>query len=155
MGYFKPDLPIRLGETGSFCPLCLVLKPNLTAEDVMAYKNMPRSGDVMAYKNIPGPAEVMIYTKNATLGQTKELATRAQVPNIPSEIKDGYIPMVLDIDIPNETKVLDTPNETNIGYSPTGFMRSGHAACRTPALKREMGKETGSTGGDYPRRDQG
>ena len=58
-GYFKPDLPIRLGETGSFYPLGLLLRPIRTTDK----QNLPRTGDVLAYKNMPGPAEVMVYTK--------------------------------------------------------------------------------------------
>eukprot|EP00933_Yihiella_yeosuensis_P053881 TRINITY_DN5218_c0_g1_i1.p1 TRINITY_DN5218_c0_g1~~TRINITY_DN5218_c0_g1_i1.p1 ORF type:complete len:475 (-),score=105.48 TRINITY_DN5218_c0_g1_i1:58-1482(-) len=67
--------------------------------------------------NMPHIGDVMVYKKDATLGQTKEF--NAQI------------------------HVLDIPNQIKVGYSPIGFVRCGHSACRVAALKWKMGTETG------------
>merc|ERR1711904_191413 len=35
------------------------------------------------------------------------------------------------------------PNEIKLGYSPIGFVRCGHAACKIIEIKWKVGKETG------------
>jgi elongation factor 1-alpha len=37
----------------------------------------------------------------------------------------------------------NVPNEIKIGYSPIGFVRCGHAACKISGIKWKIGKETG------------
>merc|ERR1712005_71712 len=68
-------------------------------------------------QNMPRSGDVMVYKKDTSLGQTKEFDAQIQV--------------------------LDIPNEIKIGYSPIGFVRCGHSACRISKLVWKMGKETG------------
>merc|ERR1712078_810945 len=37
----------------------------------------------------------------------------------------------------------NVPNEIKSGYSPIGFVRCGHAACKITSIKWKIGKETG------------
>merc|ERR1739845_68551 len=64
-----------------------------------------------------GSGDVMVYKKDTTLGQTKEFDAQIQVLDIPNEIKSGY--------------------------SPIGFVRCGHAACKIISICWKVGKETG------------
>merc|ERR1719217_1409347 len=74
--------------------------------------------------NMPRVGDVMVYKKDTTLGQTREFSAQVQV--------------------------LDIPNEIKCGYSPIGFVRCGHSACRISTLKWKMGKETGGKKMDDP-----
>jgi len=42
-----------------------------------------------------------------------------------------------------QIQVLDHPGELKIGYSPIGFIRTGHAPCKLKEIKWKIGKETG------------
>jgi len=66
--------------------------------------------------NMPHCGDVMVYKKDTTLGHTIHFDAQIQV--------------------------LDIPNELRVGYSPIGFVRCGHAACRITQLKWKIGKET-------------
>eukprot|EP00927_Polykrikos_kofoidii_P068478 TRINITY_DN63841_c0_g1_i1.p1 TRINITY_DN63841_c0_g1~~TRINITY_DN63841_c0_g1_i1.p1 ORF type:complete len:496 (+),score=108.18 TRINITY_DN63841_c0_g1_i1:57-1490(+) len=68
--------------------------------------------------NMPRLGDVMIYKKDTTLWQTKDFDAQVQV--------------------------LEVPNEIKVGYSPIGFVRCGHSACRISKLVWKLGKETGS-----------
>merc|ERR1719375_1569942 len=37
----------------------------------------------------------------------------------------------------------NVPNEIKVGYSPIGFVRCGHAACKISCINWKVGKETG------------
>merc|ERR1719450_1927849 len=37
----------------------------------------------------------------------------------------------------------NVPNEIRVGYSPIGFVRCGHAACKVKEISWKVGKETG------------
>eukprot|EP00928_Gymnodinium_smaydae_P008741 TRINITY_DN13205_c0_g1_i1.p1 TRINITY_DN13205_c0_g1~~TRINITY_DN13205_c0_g1_i1.p1 ORF type:complete len:474 (+),score=93.44 TRINITY_DN13205_c0_g1_i1:29-1450(+) len=66
--------------------------------------------------NMPRCGDVMIYKSDTTLGRTMHFDAQIQV--------------------------LDIPNELKVGYSPIGFVRCGHSACRISTLKWKVGKET-------------
>jgi len=40
-------------------------------------------------------------------------------------------------------QILEIPGEIKCGYSPIGYVRCGHSACRIVAINWKMGKETG------------
>jgi len=42
------------------------------------------------------------------------------------------------------------PNEIKTGYSPIGFVRCGHAACKITTIRWKVGKETGGKKLDHP-----
>ena len=68
--------------------------------------------------NMPRVGDVMIYDTDKTLQETGEFNAQIQTLDIPGEIK--------------------------VGYSPIGFVRCGHAACRAMSFVFKVGKETGS-----------
>ncbi|CAE8627871.1 unnamed protein product [Polarella glacialis] len=67
--------------------------------------------------NMPRIGDVMIYRIDKSLGRAKEFVAQIQV--------------------------LDIPNCIKVGYTPIGFVRCGHSACRIAALQWKMGAETG------------
>jgi elongation factor 1-alpha len=75
-------------------------------------------------ENMPRSGDVMIYKGDKTLGPTKSFKAAVQTLDIPKEIK--------------------------VGYSPIGFVRCGHSACRLTKIDWKRGKETGGAQADNP-----
>lgn len=68
--------------------------------------------------NMPRTGDVMILKSDATLQPAKDFTAQIQT--------------------------LDTiPNEIKVGYSPIGYVRCGHAACKITKINWKVGKETG------------
>merc|ERR1712188_354985 len=67
---------------------------------------------------MPRPGDVMIVKNHGTL---KPAAT--------------FIAVIQTLD--------NVPNEIKAGYSPIGFVRCGHAACKITSIHWKVGKETG------------
>merc|ERR1719453_761080 len=44
----------------------------------------------------------------------------------------------------------NVPNEIKTGYSPIGFVRCGHAACKITTIRWMVGKETGGKKLEHP-----
>merc|ERR1712176_1201271 len=65
----------------------------------------------------PGTGDVMILKSDSTLGAAEHFNAQVQILDIPGELK--------------------------VGYSPIGFVRTGHAACRVKEIVWKVGKETG------------
>jgi elongation factor 1-alpha len=49
-----------------------------------------------------------------------------------------------------QVQTLDIPNEIKVGYSPVGFVRCGHSACKIVKINWKMGKETGGKKAEDP-----
>jgi len=77
-------------------------------------------------KNNPArPGDVMILKSDSSLKPVDTFTAQVQsLDNIPNEIKPGY--------------------------SPIGFVRCGHAACKITAIRWKLGKETGNKKLDQP-----
>jgi elongation factor 1-alpha len=67
--------------------------------------------------NMPRSGDVMVLKKDTSLGYVKNFTAQVQT--------------------------LDIPGEMKCGYSPIGFVRCGHAACKVIGLDWKVGKETG------------
>jgi len=68
--------------------------------------------------NMPRSGDVMVLKSDTTLAPVKDFTAQIQT--------------------------LDTiPNEIKVGYSPIGFVRCGHAACKITKIHWKVGKETG------------
>merc|ERR1712196_51635 len=68
-------------------------------------------------QNMPRTGDVMILKSDSTLGAAEDFNAQVQILDIPGELK--------------------------VGYSPIGFVRTGHAACRVKEIVWKVGKETG------------
>ncbi|XRB10620.1 elongation factor 1-alpha [Pseudoscourfieldia marina] len=68
-------------------------------------------------QNMPRTGDVMILKSDSTLGAAEDFNAQVQILDIPGELK--------------------------VGYSPIGFVRTGHAACRVKDIVWKVGKETG------------
>jgi elongation factor 1-alpha len=49
-----------------------------------------------------------------------------------------------------QVQTLDIPNEIKVGYSPVGFVRCGHSACKLIKINWKVGKETGGKKAEDP-----
>merc|ERR1712025_151200 len=75
--------------------------------------------------NMARPGDVMILKSDASLKPVNTFTAQVQsLDNIPNEIK--------------------------VGYSPIGFVRCGHAACKITTIRWKVGKETGGAKQDHP-----
>merc|ERR1712091_123815 len=75
--------------------------------------------------NMPRAGDVMIVKSDSSLGPVRSFIAQIQtLDNIPNEIKPGY--------------------------SPIGFVRCGHAACKIDVIKWKVGKETGGKKQETP-----
>jgi len=92
----------------------------------MHHKNVPEGGPGdnvgmnikgLDKNNMPRTGDVMIHKADTTLKPIADFTAQIQTLDIPGEVKAGY--------------------------SPIGFVRTGHAACRLAEIKWKMGKETG------------
>jgi elongation factor 1-alpha len=74
--------------------------------------------------NLPRCGDVMILKGDDTLSQCSSFTAAVQTLDIPGEVKKGY--------------------------SPIGFVRCGHSACKLSAIDWKKGKETGGAQVDNP-----
>jgi elongation factor 1-alpha len=88
-----------------------------TLESAEAGNNIGMSIKGLNKDNMPHKGDVMIHKSDTTLKLCSAFTAQVQT--------------------------LDIPNEIKVGYSPVGFVRCGHSACKITKINWKMGKETG------------
>jgi len=83
-----------------------------------AGNNIGMSVKNLKKENMPHKGDVMIHKSDTTLKLCKTFTAQVQT--------------------------LDVPNEIKVGYSPVGFVRCGHSACKITKINWKVGKETGN-----------
>merc|ERR1711933_368327 len=95
-----------------------------TLDSAEAGNNVGMSVKGLNKDNMPHKGDVMIIQSDTSLKLCKTWAAQVQT--------------------------LDIPNEIKVGYSPVGFVRCGHSACKITKINWKMGKETGGKKAEDP-----
>jgi len=128
-GKFKPKDEVVFLPTHSTANPCTgvifsIEMHHKTLDEAQAGNNVGISVKGLKKENMPHKGDVMILKSDTSLKLCKNFTAQVQT--------------------------LDIPNEIKVGYSPVGFVRCGHSACKITKLNWKVGKETGGKKGEDP-----